>query len=122
MFRPVTASIFLLAFVIQMFSGQFIQLDYYLNTGTYAKNCVNKARPKMHCNGKCQAMKKMQQQENKDQQNTERKQDGSNTVLSSRSSFCTVTALPQVKLKASSLEITPSITDRSLSVFHPPQA
>lgn len=122
MLRPLTASLFLLAFLIQMFSGQFITLDYYLNTGAYVKNCVNKARPKMHCNGKCQAMKKIQQQESKDQQNTERKQDGSNTVLSSGSSFCTVTALLLLKLKVSSLAITPGIADRSLSVFHPPQA
>jgi len=68
MFRPLTASLFLMAFVIQMFSGQLIVLDYYANTTAFAKNCINKARPKMHCNGKCQMMKKLQQQENKDQQ------------------------------------------------------
>jgi len=59
MFKKITATILLLAFVSQTFAGPFIMLDYFVNTAAYAKNCINKARPKMHCNGKCQAMKKI---------------------------------------------------------------
>ncbi|KEQ28253.1 hypothetical protein N180_01060 [Pedobacter antarcticus 4BY] len=33
--------------------------DYYINTAKYANNCENKSRPKMHCQGKCQMMKKL---------------------------------------------------------------
>ena len=73
MFKQLTAFIFLLVFGFQTFSKAFIVVDYLTNTSSYAKNCENKARPKMHCNGKCQMMKKLQQQEKKDQQNAERR-------------------------------------------------
>ena len=39
----------------------------------YAKNCINKARPKLHCNGKCQMMKKMRKRKKK-KQNQDRKE------------------------------------------------
>lgn len=42
----------------------------------------------MHCNGKCQMMKKLKQEEKKDQQNPERKSENKNEIaLSSRSFF-----------------------------------
>ena len=34
-------------------------VDYYLNTGNYLENCINKDRPQLHCNGHCQLMTKM---------------------------------------------------------------
>lgn len=33
--------------------------DYCLNTETYSKNCINKDRPQLNCNGKCQMNKKI---------------------------------------------------------------
>ncbi len=90
MLRQATATIFILAFLVQSFSGQFIRIDYYLNTAAFAKNCENKARPKMHSNGKCQMMKKMQQEEKKNQQVPERRPEKKNEVLSSKSFFCSV--------------------------------
>ena len=47
MFKPVTASILLIAFVAQTFTGPFIMLDYFVNTAAYAENCVNKAKPNL---------------------------------------------------------------------------
>lgn len=32
-------------------------ISYTLNPSAFAQNCENKDKPKMHCNGKCQAMK-----------------------------------------------------------------
>jgi hypothetical protein len=121
MFKPLTASIILVAFVIQTFSGQFIQLNYYLNTAAFAKNCENKARPKMHCNGKCQMMKKMQEEEKKDQQNTGSKTENKNEVLSSRSFFCSITVRLKIIQNIYSRNATLAAVDRSISVFHPPQ-
>lgn len=37
--------------------------DYLVNIEAYKKACVNKAKPMMHCNGKCQMLKKMKKQE-----------------------------------------------------------
>lgn len=55
--------------------------DYFTNTGAYAKNCENKARPAMHCNGKCQMMKKLKQEDKKDAENSERKAENKNEVI-----------------------------------------
>jgi len=47
----------------------------------YAKNCENKAFPAMHCNGKCQLMKKLRQEQKDDQDNRERLINGKNEVV-----------------------------------------
>lgn len=123
MFKKITATILLLAFVSQTFAGPFVMLDYYLNTAAYAKNCINKARPKMHCNGKCQAMKKIQEEEKKEQQSAERKAEGKfQQVLSSKSFFCTVSLAGAVTAKKYPLFNNKHTYQRSLAIFHPPQA
>ena len=121
MFKPITASIVLLAFVAQVFSGQVIQLNYYLNPAAFAKNCENKARPAMHCNGKCQVMKKIQEEEKKEQQNQEGKSVNKNEVFSSRSFFCSVNIRAAdinniYFTRQSSIPV-----DRTFSIFHPPK-
>jgi hypothetical protein len=73
LYRRLTAFIFIAAFLAQTFSRSFIIADYYADTAKYARNCVNKAKPKMNCNGKCQMMKKLQEEEKKDQENPDRK-------------------------------------------------
>jgi hypothetical protein len=88
--KQVIASFFLLAFTMQTFNTSFVVYNYYANTSAYAKNCINKSKPKLHCNGKCQMMKKLQQEEKKEQQN----QDSKTTykillTLSSKSFFAT---------------------------------
>lgn len=45
----------------QIFQGDFIILDYYTNQKSFAALCVNKDKPQMHCNGRCQMYKKIQQ-------------------------------------------------------------
>jgi len=78
---------FLLAFATQTFNRAIIMFDYATNTAAYAKNCENKAKPQMHCNGKCQMMKKLKQEEQKDQQNPDRKAEHKNEILLSSKSF-----------------------------------
>jgi len=121
MLRPVTATIFIFAFLIQSFSGQFIRLNYYLNTTTFAKNCENKARPKLHCNGKCQMMKKMQQEEKKDQQGPGRRYENKNEVLSSRSFFCMINKNAVLPHFIYFIKNSGPAIDLAISVFHPPQ-
>ena len=97
--------------------------DYFINTAAYAKNCENKAKPKLHCNGKCQMMKKLKQEENKDKQHPERKADNKEEVLSANS-FCTNLA-PKFPVK---IEINYPVSadgkavDMPHSFFHPPGA
>lgn len=79
----------LLAVSLQILNKAVIYIDYYANTAAYAKNCVNKALPLMKCNGKCQMMKKLKQEEKKDSQAPERKP-VNDQVISSRSFFATL--------------------------------
>ena len=121
-YRHITAIIFFAAFLAQTFSRSFVIANYYTNTSKYAKNCINKTKPKMHCNGKCQMMKKLQEQEKKDQENPERKSENKNElVLSSKSFFSN---LPY-KITRFVKKIYPTLhcpkeTYRSFEVFHPP--
>ena len=112
------------AFFAQTFSNAFVIADYYTNTQAYAKQCQNKDKPQMHCNGKCQMVKKIQQEEKKDQDNSERKGNNKNgVVLSTKSFFASVASiytLPDTSKKALLLSSGKSI-DRSLNIFHPPQ-
>lgn len=123
MFRKITALVFMLAFVSQTFSAPFIMLDYFANTAGYAKNCINKARPKLHCNGKCQVMKKMRAEEKKEQENTERRSGGKLEVLSAKSFYPTIIQPVSTLIAAVTccIYLNGHHTDRPYDFFHPPQ-
>ena len=73
--------LFLASFLAQTFSRFFIIADYYANTAKYAALCENKAILNMHCNGKCQMMKRLKQDEKDQQENQERAVDNRNEVV-----------------------------------------
>jgi molybdopterin/thiamine biosynthesis adenylyltransferase len=73
MLRQITAILLLVAFGTHTFQGTVIVIDYYANTENFAKRCINKLRPSMQCNGKCLLMKKLREEEKKEQQSPERK-------------------------------------------------
>jgi hypothetical protein len=124
LYRRIIALIFFVAFLAQTFSMTFVIADYFANTSKYAKNCVNKAKPKLHCNGKCQMMKKLQQEEKKDQESPERKSESKIEIILFAKSFYANTISP-FKIRTKSQKILPSSdgksTDRSFDIFHPPQ-
>ncbi len=87
MLKAITISILLIAFTSQTFYKAFIVFDYVANTRAYARFCENKNRPKLHCNGKCQMMKKIREEEKKDAQNAERKSENKNENILQLKSF-----------------------------------
>ena len=115
---------FLVSFLCQSFNSAFIIADYKLNTGMYAKNCVNKAKPKLRCNGKCQMMKKIQEEEKKDAENAERKSENKNEVILSSKSFFANADMILSKTLIITTYTTFSFSntiDRAYGIFHPPQ-
>lgn len=45
-----------------------VEADYFINTGYIVKNlCINKEKPKMHCNGKCYLAKQLKNQQKQEQ-------------------------------------------------------
>lgn len=120
--KIITALVFLATFTCQTFYKAFIVFDYAANTAAYAKNCENKSRPKMHCNGKCQMMKKLKEQEKKDAQNPDRKSENKNeNILSSKSFFTNdlATFSPFEKKEFPRLPVAKEIKI-ARSIFHPP--
>lgn len=119
MFRQIIATILLLAFVFQTFYRTVIIMDYYTNTAAYAKNCENKARPKLHCNGKCQMMKKLREEEKKEKEDAERHV-VKNEVISSKSFFASILYIEVKENRTYILHDTGSPVDIAVSFFHPP--
>jgi len=118
-------SLFLAAiFVAQTFMQGFIVGDYYLNTASYQQNCINKARPKLLCNGKCQMMKKLQEAEKKEQESNNSNKSNKSENISSKSfypndftpPFLSVLSTPKLAQASQG-----NIIRRTLDIFHPPQ-
>lgn len=63
------ATIFIFLLLTQVFSKWLIVIDYTINKEAIAKNlCLNKNKPLLHCNGKCQLAKKIAAEENQNDQ------------------------------------------------------
>ncbi|MBA4198153.1 MAG: hypothetical protein C0459_11430 [Chitinophaga sp.] len=120
MFKQFVTILLLTAFSLQTFQKAGMVLNYYTNTASYAKNCENKARPMLHCNGKCQLMKKLKQEENKDKQNPERRSDNKDEVLSSKSFFASVSNTVITSNNSYLFRNNNLIKDIPSDFFHPP--
>lgn len=61
--------VLILLVLLQTFSREVLVVDFTLNQATItARFCVNKARPQLHCDGKCyfaKQLKKQQERESK---------------------------------------------------------
>lgn len=122
MFKKIAAFLLLLCCMAQTFSRTAMVGGYYLNKAAYLRNCENKAKQQLHCNGHCQLLKKMKQEEKKDAQNPERRSSGKADVLSSKSYFASVYFLPPVKKRCFTDRPVASVVGRPATVFHPPGA
>jgi hypothetical protein len=120
--QKLLASILLFAFLGQSFNQGWYYLDYQIQRKEYVRRCVNKARPMLHCNGKCQLMKKIEDQQKKEQgQPPEMKYAGKIEVLSSKSSYLlTFDALIAEITKCYFIFNSGEVTDQSHTIFHPP--
>ena len=117
------AFLLLLAFFTSTFSRLFVVADYYVNTERYYAKCVNKARPQLKCNGKCQMSKKIQAEENKEQKNPGLKLDLKSELVT----HIAIELKPGVPLTTASIcypvaqqEFLP--TGYNARIFHPPAA
>jgi hypothetical protein len=63
--------ILMMLVLTQTFSKWLVVFEYKLNKDYIAqKLCVNKAKPKLHCNGKCQMMKRLAEEGKQSSTNT----------------------------------------------------
>jgi hypothetical protein len=121
MSRKIISFLLLLLFAASTINRTIILLEYYTNRALYVKNCENKDRPTLHCLGKCQVIKKLAEEEKKDQQNPAKSLALKNEIL-----FCH--SLSDELSGVGFLQNTPchgyhatgSPVGNSASIFHPP--
>jgi hypothetical protein len=66
----VLVPILMMLVLAQAFSKWLLVAEYKVNRDFIAKTlCENKTRPKLHCNGKCQMMKKLAEEEKQNSTN-----------------------------------------------------
>ena len=68
MLRYLATILLLLSIGMQTFRQSMVIAGYYLNNAAYARTCENKAKPQLKCAGKCQMMKQLYEEEQKEQQ------------------------------------------------------
>ena len=90
MFRQIAVIFILLAVSVQVFNRGLIVIDYQINQAAFAKNCENITRPTLHCNGKCQMIKKLKENEKQEQKFPGKKWSTIDEVVSSKSFFNTI--------------------------------
>jgi len=121
MLQRVTAYLLIFSLVTVNFSRFFVYAGFELNRNYIAtKLCENRARPWMHCDGKCYFMKKIKQAEDK-QASDERQ--------SQKSLFQEVYIISStdIKFHSSLLQVIETLYDNSLpptpamAIFQPPQ-
>ena len=121
MFRSFLSTILLIAFAIQSFHMGGIVVDYYMNTAAYAKNCENKAKPVLKCNGKCQMAKKILEEQKKEEQVPDRKLDRKIQLIWCKANFASLTFLKSVLSRSeTSFVVTPKPSPHLDAIFHPP--
>jgi hypothetical protein len=116
--------ILMLLVLAQAFSKWLVVAEYKMNKDFISRNlCVNKAKPKLHCNGKCQMMKRLAEEE---KQNSSNNKNNSSKVSTHEVLFCDEITKPAVPLPSyiiTAYNEDPFILKRDSpvsSIFHPP--
>jgi len=120
---PVTILLALAIFTQSMSRG-IILLSYYTNKQAYERYCVNKARPQLHCDGKCQLGKKLKAEEEQDKKDPLKSSSFSEIVMICQVNDFKIEAPVYTRLKEKiphPLSIG-QLSDWSASCFHPPAA
>jgi len=110
-------------FLFQSASKLLIIANYEVNKVSITqKYCVNKTKPKMHCNGKCHMMKRMKEEEKKENQAPTSQKEKLEVQFFSTKSF---NFIASTVLKKEAIQVSYLFSKSNkhlLGVFHPPQA
>jgi hypothetical protein len=113
----------LTALMVQTFSRSIAMADYMVNLEAYKKACVNKAKPMLHCNGKCQMLKKMKKQEGENGTNAPApKFNQFELVLSSRSFYPSIDVITTNRISSFYTYADDFSSNYLGAIFHPPGA
>lgn len=111
----------MLALLTQHFSRVVVLADYMANMERYKKDCVNKAKPILHCNGKCQVKMKLEAHDREEERRpSSQKLSETDYVLSSKSFFPDIISTINHSLTTCFVHDNMFISSFSVSIFHPP--
>lgn len=116
-------SIFLLvALISSNFSRLFIYAGFEANRSYIAKElCVNRARPALHCNGRCYLMKKLKQADEKEKkQEREEKRNQYQEALPVLPATQLTFKAPRVQKQYAAMP-APGLLQQPTSIFQPPK-
>lgn len=124
-FNHIVCFVLVSVFLLQSLSKTIVVADYQINKEYIAKVlCVNKSKPKMHCNGKCHLKKELNKAEKKERSPANPLNEKNEIQLFSQSNS-TVALFSSFIVKQDNLisDYSFHLSDKHLdSVFHPPQA
>jgi hypothetical protein len=110
-----------MAFTAISFQGTGLLFDYRFNKSAFEKNCINKNRPQLKCQGKCQLMKKMLEREQQEQDHPESKPDAQ-TILFIAFSDSNMVNISEKGIHSTFPPYTsPHLSDNPTDIFHPPR-
>ena len=111
------------ALIAQTFSRSLAMADYMVNLEAYKKSCINKARPKLNCNGKCQMLKKMKTQQGETETSAPApKFNQLEVVLSSKSFFPSIQVVSTTNISTFYTYNDDFSSNYLGAIFHPPGA
>ncbi|GAO44671.1 hypothetical protein [Flavihumibacter petaseus] len=119
--HKIVAVILLFAFLGQTFNQGLYYAGYLVEKKEYMKRCVNKARPQLHCDGKCVLMKKLRDQEDRERGQSPELKLAAQQLIAQPRSFVTVPAIQVAETHAIYFtRIIGAPIDRATTLFHPP--
>ncbi len=109
------------AIMLQVLGKSIIYTNYLINKKSITQQfCVNKNKPKMHCNGKCHMMKKMQEEDKKENSPVNSLKEKYEIQLFADFKIAVkITAISTI-IKHQSFYSSSESASHLLSVFHPP--
>jgi hypothetical protein len=111
----------LAALMAQTFSRSIAMAAYMVNLEAYKKACINKAKPKLQCNGKCQMLKKVKKQEGDSEASAPiLKLNHLEVVLSSKSFFPSISVVSTNNSSSYFTYTDDYSSDYLGAIFHPP--
>lgn len=109
------------ALFAQTFSRSLAMAEYLVNVEAYKKACINKAKPMLNCNGKCQMLKKLKKQQGTGEANAPvPKFNQLEVVLSSKSFFPSLYVISTNDMTSFYTYNDEFSSSYLGSIFHPP--
>lgn len=119
MIKQFATAFLLLVFMSQTLSNLFVVADYFINTSSFAVNCVNKNKPQLNCNGKCQVMNQIRKQQNSKPVSAAAKEKEQQPLFLNEY-FITEIISPFLRLKDHGMQYFFTMQQYLSSFFHPP--